>query len=143
MARRRMGLQSRLVPHRRAGFSPWVDQFETRLLLSDIPVTNTLDSGAGSFRDALSAAISGDHIVFQIPSTDPNFNAATGSWTIPLLSALPPVFTSNLTIDGLTQQSQPGASTAHPVVQITRARPLLFRGMGSPWSRTATRSEGW
>jgi len=104
-----------------------LEQFETRVLLSNILVTSTGDSVSGpTFRAALLNATAGDHIVFQIPKSDPNYNSANGSWTIALNSTLPVVSTPNLVIDGLTQQSEPGASTTHPVVQITPATGLLL-----------------
>ena len=63
--------------------------------------------------------LSNDRIVFQIPVAGNNYDAATGSWTIVLNSPLPAISTPAITIDGLTQQSQPGAATTHPVVAIT------------------------
>ena len=50
---------------------------------ADIPVTTTADSGAGSLRQALTTAVSGDRVVFNIPSAS----------TIVLLSDLPTVTT--------------------------------------------------
>jgi hypothetical protein len=97
------------------------DQVEARVLLSDLIVTTTGDSAndPATLRFALlQQQTSGDRIVFQIPASDPNYNAATGSWKIPISSPLPPVKGD---IDGLSQQTQPGASTTHPVIQITPA----------------------
>ena len=72
----------------------------------------------GTLRCELSLAKSGDRIIFQIPTLNQDYNKATGSWTIALNSPLS-VSTPSLTIDGLTQQSMPGASTAHPVIELT------------------------
>jgi autotransporter-associated beta strand protein len=83
-------------------------------------VTTTADSGPGSLRDALAQinADAGhslypsrndptkDEIDFDIPTTDPGYNSATGAFTIEPLSALPAI-TEPVTIDGY---SQPGAS---------------------------------
>jgi hypothetical protein len=72
-------------------------------------VTNTGDGGAGSLRQAITdsnADPNHDVICFQIPQTDPGYNAAAGVWTIAPASALPAVNTP-MTIDGYTQ---PGAS---------------------------------
>src|SRR5487761_1443786 len=62
--------------HRRRGngaltprFSPRLEQLEHRALLSTLSVLNAADSGAGSLRDAIAAAQSGDKIVF-----DPSLN---------------------------------------------------------------------
>jgi hypothetical protein len=56
-------------------------------------VTNINDSGAGSLRQAMTVALAGDTI---------NFNISTGAppWTIGLQSPLPPLDKGNITIDG-------------------------------------------
>jgi hypothetical protein len=58
--------------------------FVTDVHAADILVTTTADSGAGSLRQALTAAQSGDRVVFNIPGTP----------TIQLLSDLPTVTTN-------------------------------------------------
>lgn len=71
-----------------------------------ITVTNTFDSGKGSFRDALLLANeSGDTSVieFCLKKKDPGYDACTHSWCIKPCSALP-VITVPLTIDGYTQR---------------------------------------
>jgi pectate lyase len=55
-------------------------------------VTTNVDSGVGSLREALTNSVSGDTVLFALPS---------GSETITLGSALPPI-TGDLTIDGGT-----------------------------------------
>lgn len=67
------------------------------------PVTNTNDSGAGSLREAITCAnaSTGETIGFNIPTTDPNYDAGTGVWTITVSSILP-VITKPVTIDGTT-----------------------------------------
>jgi hypothetical protein len=72
---------------------------EDRWLPSTLTVTNTLDSGAGSLRADVAAAASGDTIVFNIPKSDPGYNATTGVWTITLTSGELDI-TKNLTITG-------------------------------------------
>ena len=70
---------------------------EGRVLLSNFPVTNTNDSGAGSLRQAIidaDAAGDGSVITFQIPGT--------GVQTIAPTTDLPAV-TAAITIDGTTQ----------------------------------------
>ena len=52
-----------------------------------IPVTNTNDNLAGSLRQAIQDANPGDTIVFNIPVTDPRYDAASRTWTILLTSA--------------------------------------------------------
>ncbi|HVC93402.1 MAG TPA: hypothetical protein VND64_06905, partial [Pirellulales bacterium] len=82
-------------------------------------VTNTADSGTGSLRQAmLDANAAGSFtppatIDFAIPTSDPNYNSATGVWTISPLSALPTV-TVPVTIDGTSQTGFGGT----PVIDI-------------------------
>src|SRR5262249_47999866 len=120
-----------IASSRRRSFRPVADQFEARVLLSDLLVTNTGDSAQvpGSLRFAILQATAGDRILFQIPAADPNFNPVTGSWTIPVGSPLPPLGASSVEIDGLSQQSQTGASTDHPVIEITPAAPFPGDGL--------------
>ena len=106
---------------RRLRFEP----LETRRLLATFTVTNTLDDGAGSLRQAIidaNAALDfGDGafdpvgIVFQIPLTDPNFvdvdsllpggDAEPDAWRIQPLSELPSLSnpTTGISLDGRTQ----------------------------------------
>ena len=70
---------------------------EGRVLLSNFPVINTNDSGAGSLRQAITdadAAGDGSVITFQIPGS--------GVQTIAPTTTLPAV-TAAITIDGTTQ----------------------------------------
>jgi len=71
-------------------------------------VTNTADSGSGSLRDAITSATAAGGptgIAFNIPTSDPGYNAATGVFTIQPLQALP-TLPAGCTLDGYTQ---PGA----------------------------------
>jgi hypothetical protein len=72
---------------------------EDRFVPSTLTVTNTLDSGAGSLRADIAPAHKGDTIVFNIPKSDPGYNAGTGVWTITLTSGELDI-TKNLTITG-------------------------------------------
>ena len=76
-------------------------------------VTNTLDSGAGSLRQAiLDANASGatpHTIVFNIPTSDPGFDGSV--FTIKPLSPLPDV-RGGITIDGATQTAFSGNTNA-------------------------------
>ena len=76
-----------------------VELFEERLLLSQIPVTNTQDAGAGSLRAAITAANStpGSEIVFQIPGPSPV--------VIDVTSAALPTIIAQTTIDGTTEST--------------------------------------
>ena len=107
--------------------------FSYAIPVSPFVVTNTNNSGIGSLRNAIQAANTDvgndDTITFQIPTSDPGYNIATGSWTIPVGSG--PGLTINkptsggmqhtVFIDGLSQQSQPGAALNHPVIEIKPA----------------------
>ena len=69
-------------------------------------VTNTKDAGAGSFRQAIIDANNGignGNIIFNIPQTDPNYDAGRGVFVIKVQSTLPDVKTAGLVIDGNTQ----------------------------------------
>jgi len=59
----------------------------TTNVASTATVTNTLDAGAGSLRDAIDNN-SADVIHFAIPRSDPNYDPATASFTIRLASQL-------------------------------------------------------
>ncbi len=111
---------------------PAVDVLEDRQLLSTITVSTTADETAAdsalSLREAIEvsngtlavsslstqaqAQVSGavgstNTIDFNIPTTDPGYDATTGVWTIALGTALPAISTNAAIIDGY---SQPGAA---------------------------------
>jgi hypothetical protein len=73
-------------PRTRPTIRPTLETLEDRWVPSTLTVTNTLDSGAGSLRADVTAALKGDTIVFNIPKSDPGYNASTGVWTITLTS---------------------------------------------------------
>jgi hypothetical protein len=80
-------------------------------------VTNTLDNGAGSLRQAImdaNANQGADTIQFNLPISDANFVAATGIWVIKPLSELPALndVTGGTTIDGRTQTAFGGDTNA-------------------------------
>ncbi len=64
-----------------------------------VVVTNTKDSLVGSLRQAVQDANAGDTIVFQIPTSDPGYDATNSTWTITLTSGQLSV-SSSVTIDG-------------------------------------------
>ncbi len=73
-------------------------------------MTDTADTAA-SLRAALFNANSNpgaDIIRFNIPTSDPNYNAATGVWTINIVSAGLPNITDPVTIDATTQPGYAG-----------------------------------
>lgn len=74
-------------------------------------VTNTGDSGAGSFRQAIldtNTNVGADTIAFNIPDTDPGYDAAGGFWLITPEAQLPAVGDGTTTIDGSTQTTNQG-----------------------------------
>jgi hypothetical protein len=77
------------APRQRATFRPRVEALEGRDVPSTLSVTNTLDSGHGSLRYEIAQAEKGngkDMVAFNIPKSDPGYNASTGAWTIKLTS---------------------------------------------------------
>ncbi|MBD2461131.1 DUF4347 domain-containing protein [Oscillatoria sp. FACHB-1407] len=88
-----------------------------RGLLAIFTVTNTNDSGAGSLRQAiLDANANGeaDTIQFNIPTSDPNYNAGPPvRWTIRPTTNLPDI-TSQITIDAATQPGYAGT----PLIEL-------------------------
>ena len=85
-------------------FKLGVELFEERLLLSQIPVTNTNDNGVNSLRAAIVAANAapGSTIVFQIPGTSP--------FVINVSSGALPSLTAQTTIDGTTESTFLGSA---------------------------------
>ena len=84
------------------------------LFADTLTVTQTVDSGPGSLRQALTDADANpgpDTVVFNIPVSDPGFNAAVGVWTIQPQTALPELTDDGTTIDGGTQAVFIGADT--------------------------------
>ena len=88
-------------------------------IASPFTVINTNASGSGSLSfviaNANAEAMGTASIVFNIPTTDPNYNSATHTFTI-LLSAALPTVTASVTIDGSTESTVPGAQGA--MIQI-------------------------
>jgi hypothetical protein len=77
-------------------------------------VTNTQDSGEGSMRQVLldaSIETGVAMITFQIPKTDPGFNADTGVWTIKLQSEFSSIQDKYIIIDGTSQSQFIGEDT--------------------------------
>ena len=75
---------------------------------SDYVVTNTQDTGPGSLRQVLSDAFNDTGVVsitFQIPKTDPGFNADSGVWTISPQSAYNTMYNKHVLIDGMSQSA--------------------------------------
>ncbi len=68
-------------------------------------VTNTLDSGPGSLRQAVldaEAHNGADSVLFRIPTTDPGYDVSAGVWTIRLLNSIPLTKKSTI-VDGTSQ----------------------------------------
>lgn len=78
----------------------------TRLYGDSFKVTTTADSGPGSLRQAITDAnghIGSDLITFNIPTSDPHYNANTGVWTIRPAEQLPVLYDQATIIDGRSQ----------------------------------------
>jgi hypothetical protein len=127
-AARQRTTRIRLACRPRRSFVPQLIVLEDRTVLSTRTVLNNADSGAGSLRDTLAAAQSGDTIVF-----DPSLmhQAVT-------LTSGPIALSSNLTVDGLgadllaisgNQQSRLFALSG--TAQVTLAHLTLTGGASS------------
>ena len=85
-----------------------------------IQVTNTLDSGSGSLRQAIGTSNTNtgvlDLITFAIPTTDTNYHASNGTWTISPGTPLPALM-NPVIIDGTTAAGY----TTHPVIELSGA----------------------
>lgn len=84
-----------------------------KIFATDYIVTNTADSGEGSLRQAITSAssnyIGSSNIYFNIPTTDANYNAENGTFTINILSELPYlIVVGNINIDATTQTNNVG-----------------------------------
>jgi trimeric autotransporter adhesin len=87
------------------------------VLADPLVVTNTNDSGVGSLRNAINFANSNpgaDTITFNIPTSDPNYNAGPPArWTIRPTTNLPDI-TGQTTIDATTQPGYAGT----PLIEL-------------------------
>ena len=85
-------------------------------------VINTNDSGPGSLRQAITDAnnhVGANTITFNIPTSDPGYNASTGVWKIQPASALPQLTDDSTTIDGTTQVANKGnTNPGGPEIEI-------------------------
>ena len=83
-------------------------------IYAQIMVTNTLDSGAGSFREAIDQANSSagpDSILFNIPASDPGYDALSGVWTIRPETPFANITDGDLVIDGRSLSVYIGTDT--------------------------------
>jgi len=86
--------------------------FSLGLSAQTVTISNTNDAGVGSLRQAIVDANSNwgiNNMVFNIPISDPNYNASTGVFTIKVTSTeLPSINNRVLLIDGFTQTAFTG-----------------------------------
>jgi hypothetical protein len=90
---------------------------EDRFLLAT--VINTNDAGVGSLRAALdaTAGIPGGTIDFKIPTTDPGYDPATGTWRITLSSSLT-IPAATLGVSNPVVVNGAEASTNKPLIEL-------------------------
>jgi Putative Ig domain len=122
-------------PARMATLRLWLVAFTGVMLMAaatkagTIAVTNTNDSLAGSLRQSIQEASPGDSIVFQIPTSDPLYDAAARVFNVTLTSA-ELVIDKNLTIDGgnakiVVQRSGAGGTPYFRVFHVTSGNVTL------------------
>ncbi len=91
-------------------------------------VSNTLNAGSGSLRDAIQQVIltsSSDTIIFNVPLTDPSF--FNGVFTIQLSEALPAIINGPVYIDGGSQTLFTGnTNPAGPEIHITTSDTVTY-----------------
>ncbi len=97
-----------------------------------IPVYKTTDQLAGSLRQAIINSNAGDTIVFQIPTSDPGYDPATGVFTINLTTGH--LFIGqNLTVDGggqkIVVQRSPIAGTPNFRIFYIGAGAVVVSGL--------------
>ncbi|MBU0686670.1 MAG: hypothetical protein KKB81_02270 [Candidatus Margulisbacteria bacterium] len=83
----------------------------TGIPTESLVVVNTNDSGLGSLRwhiDNANSQPGYNKIIFDIPLTDPGYDAATGAFTIRPVSALPALTDNNTDVDATTQVTNQG-----------------------------------
>ena len=101
-------MHGRRSSNRKPSVKLGLERLEERFVLSPLIVTNTSNSAAtaGSMPAELNLAngSSGSTIEFNIPTTDPGYNASTQTFTIALTTALPAI-TAGVTINGATESS--------------------------------------
>ncbi len=79
-------------------------------------VTNTMNAGPGSLRDAITFANANpgpDVVTFCIPQSDPGYDALTGAFTITPVGGLP-ALGSDLVVDGWSQSGFAGS----PIIEL-------------------------
>jgi predicted outer membrane repeat protein len=139
-----------------ATFRPRLEALEGRDVPSTLTVTNTLDDGStsGSLRVEIAAAQRGDTIQFAIPTTDPGYNLATGTFTITLGYGRDIQISTNLTIQGpgsgLLTISGGGGAVGSRVFEIDGAATAvtlsglsITGGNGVTSSPSTTANTGW
>jgi len=122
---------------------PTLEHLEQKALLTPFMVMNTADSGAGSLRESIldsNAApppAGGTNLIeFNIPTTDPGYNATSQSWTIAPLSSLPtvtaPAFINGYTQPGASPNTNPPGMGKNTILKIELYRfggPVLLNGL--------------
>jgi hypothetical protein len=116
----------RTSPCQRAGFCPRLEVLESRWLFSTLTVTSDQDSGAGSLRETIAAAQSGDTIVFSVTPT-------SGNSTITLTSGQL-LITKDLTIQGpgagqLVISGSPILSAGSRAFEVAEGSALTLSGL--------------
>jgi hypothetical protein len=115
---------------------------------SVLVVSTTSDSGPGSLRQEILDADAGpgSTIVFNIPESDPGFNAVGGWYSIAPLTPLPIVTGNGTTIDGSTQTVFTGdTNPAGPEIFLDGRSVVLLNSPDPPrslWVESSSTVEG-
>jgi titin len=89
-------------------------------------VTHSGPTDAGSLAEAMvraSAAPAGASITFALPTTDPGYQHASGTWRLTLAQPLPYLTKGPIHLDARTQPAAPGKAAAGPRIVLAAARP--------------------
>ncbi len=107
--------------------------------ITEYIITNTQASGAGSLSQAFSDAFEGNDTVifnFQIPKTDPGFNADSGFWTIKPADRLSTMYSKHVIMNGMSQSEFIGEDTNPygPEIEISgESISALINGLSLVW----------
>jgi len=116
------------------GAGLWTADVPEYVSFNAIRVANTNDSGLWSLREAVNLANNGvgpDTIRFDIPKSDPGYDASSGTWTIVSAEDQITISDDSLFIDGESQKENIGedTNTSGPEVVLTASTSDIQAGL--------------